>query len=186
MTSFLKYIESDDVDTELFIKKTIVVVGLVLISYALLRALDFLFSKFTDDEKKANKLVRLTRSLVVTLDFILILRIYFTSARAFTIMLGLLLAFIALAVKDLIIDVVAYLYISLRRPFSVGQVVEIEGVIGELVDIEFLQFNLLEMRELTDSKTHTGRYISMPTASSLTTQSSTITTPTPLSLSTHL
>ena len=114
------------------------------------------------DEAKVSKLVRILRTLVIAANFILFLAIYFPDIRELGVVISLIIAIIALAAKDLIIDIVAYFYILARKPFSIGQVIEVNGIIGELIDLDFLQFNLLEMGDLTTAKSHTGRYVSVP------------------------
>lgn len=104
-----------------------------------------LIRKIIKDEARVSKIMRLLRSIVICLNFILFLIIYFPDIRALGVVISLIIAIIALAAKDLIIDIVAYFYILARKPFNIGQVIEVNGVIGELIDIDFLQFNLLEM-----------------------------------------
>ena len=76
-----------------------------------------------------------------------------------------MLAFIVFATKDIILDVVAYIYIMIRGPFTINNVIGIKDYCGEIVDIDFLQFNLAEMGDLTKNKAHTGSYISIPNRS---------------------
>ena len=162
MKDFMVYISSDEVDTALLLKKTLLVVTIITISILLSRLTQWLVRKWTDEEIRTARYIRVIRTLLILINVILILKIYFSQGRAFSIMVALVLAFFALAVKDLIVDIVAYFYIMIRKPFSIGQVIEINHVIGELVDIDFLQFNLSEMGDLTTAMTHTGRYISIP------------------------
>lgn len=121
-----------------------------------------LLRKMIKDEARVSKIMRLIRSTVIFLNFVFFLIIYFPDIRALGVIISLIIAIIALAAKDLIIDIVAYFYILARKPFNIGHVIEVNEIIGELIDIDFLQFNLLEMGNLTTAKTHTGRYVSVP------------------------
>lgn len=118
--------------------------------------------KIMKNEARVSKIMRLLRVVVTGGNFVLFLIIYFPDIRALGVVISLILAIVALAAKDLIIDIVAYFYILVRKPFNIGHVIEVNGIIGELIDLDFLQFNLLEMGDLTTSMTHTGRYVSVP------------------------
>lgn len=127
-----------------------------------MQALGYILRKTFKNEARASKTLRLTRGIVLLLNFILFLAIFFPDVRAIIVVISIIIAIIALAAKDLIIDIVAYIYILTRKPFNIGQVIEVNGILGELIDIDFLQFNLLEMGDLTKAKSHTGRYVSVP------------------------
>lgn len=162
MDQFFSYIQSDHVDTSLLIKKALIFLGILLASYFIMQALGYFLRKIFKNEARASKVLRLTRTVVLLLNFILFLLIFFPDVRAIIVVVSILIAIIALATKDLIIDIVAYIYIITRKPFDIGQVIEVNEITGELIDIDFLQFNLLEMGDLTKAITHTGRYISLP------------------------
>lgn len=114
------------------------------------------------DDAKVSRLLRILRSMIIAANFILFLAIYFSDIRVLGVVISLIIAIVALAAKDLIIDIVAYFYILARNPFIIGQVIEVNKIVGELIDLDFLQFNLLEIEDLTTSKTHKGRYVSVP------------------------
>ena len=131
MDKFIRYLERDNVDAEMILKKSLILLVIIYASYILMQIIGKFFRKIMKDEAKVSKLMRVLRVVVI-------------------------------AAKDLIIDIVAYFYILARKPFSMGQVIEVNGIVGELIDLDFLQFNLLEMGDLTTTKTHTGRYVSVP------------------------
>lgn len=149
---FIRYLERDNVDAEMVLKKSLLLLIIICISYLLMHILGKLIRKIIKDEARVSKIMRLLRSIVICLNFILFLIIYFPDIRALGVVISLIIAIIALAAKDLIIDIVAYFYILARKSFNIGHVIEVNGVIGELIDIDFLQFNLLEMWDLTTAK----------------------------------
>ena len=162
MDKFIRYLERDNVDAEMVLKKSLILLIIIYVSYLLMQVLGKLFRKLIKDEARVSKIMRLLRTFVICLNSILFLMIYFPDIRALGVVISLIIAIIALAAKDLIIDIVAYFYILARKPFNIGHVVEVNGIIGELIDLDFLQFTLLEMGDLTTAKTHTGRYVSVP------------------------
>lgn len=162
MDKFIRYLERDNVDAEMVLKKSLILLVIIYTSYILMQIIGKFFRKIMKDEAKVSKLMRVLRVVVIAANFILFLLIYFPDIRALGVVVSLIIAIVALAAKDLIIDIVAYFYILARKPFSMGQVIEVNGIVGELIDLDFLQFNLLEMGDLTTTKTHTGRYVSVP------------------------
>ena len=76
--------------------------------------------------------------------------------------LGLLTAGIAIALKDPIVNVVAWLFILIRQPFKVGDRIQIGNQAGDVIDIRIFQFSLIEIGNWVDADQSTGRVIHMP------------------------
>jgi len=75
--------------------------------------------------------------------------------------LGLVSAGLAVALKDPIVNVVGWLYLLWRQPFKVGQRIEIEGIIGDVINIGIAEFSILEISGVTGGQS-TGRIIHIP------------------------
>ncbi len=80
----------------------------------------------------------------------------------FTTYLGLVSAGVAIALADLLKNMAGWLFILTRRPFRVSDRVEIEGVIGDVVDIRLFRFTLMEVGNWVDAEQATGRLIHVP------------------------
>ena len=165
MQNIIELINSDYVDNHIMMQKAIISIICLIISFLALKLIKKLSERFIDDDRKTNKVKRTSRLIISILCLVFIINLWFSHTKFFGIFVALVLAFIALATKDIILDVVAYIYIMIRAPFTINNVIEIEEYCGEVVDIDFLQFNLAEMGDLTKNKTHTGRYISIPNRS---------------------
>jgi small-conductance mechanosensitive channel len=76
--------------------------------------------------------------------------------------LGLLTAGIAIALKDPIVNVVAWLFIVIRKPFKVGDRIQIGNQAGDVIDIRIFQFSLIEIGNWVDADQSTGRVIHIP------------------------
>jgi len=76
--------------------------------------------------------------------------------------LGLVGAGLAIALQDPIVDIFAWLFITIRRPFSVGDRVEIGGTAGDVIDIGVMTFTLLEIGNWVDADQSTGRVVQIP------------------------
>ena len=85
-----------------------------------------------------------------------------TSSRDFATYFGLLSAGLAIALQDLIVNFIGWIFLLVRRPFEVGNRIEIGEHAGDVVDIHFFQFSLLEIGGWVDAEQSTGRILHIP------------------------
>jgi small-conductance mechanosensitive channel len=76
--------------------------------------------------------------------------------------LGLLSAGIAIALADVLKNMAGWGYILSRRPFRVGDRIEVDGTKGDVVDIRLFRFSLMEVGNWVDADQSTGRLIHVP------------------------
>ena len=91
-----------------------------------------------------------------------LLSIWFGSGHSLATYLGLLSAGLAIALQDLIANFAAWAYIFYKKPFDVGDRIEINGHRGDVVDIHFLEFTILEIGNWVQADQSTGRFIYIP------------------------
>ncbi|RLC49523.1 MAG: mechanosensitive ion channel family protein, partial [Candidatus Cloacimonadota bacterium] len=89
-------------------------------------------------------------------------RIWFVAVQSLATFMGLLSAGVAIALKDLILNLAGWFYIIARRPFEVGDRIQIGADSGDVIDLGLLEFSLLEIRNWVDSDQSTGRIINVP------------------------
>ncbi len=82
--------------------------------------------------------------------------------------LGLVSAGVAIALKDLLVDIAGWLILITKPPFEVGDRIQIGDHSGDVVDVSVLHFHLLEIGNWVDSDQSTGRLIQVPNAKILT------------------
>lgn len=76
--------------------------------------------------------------------------------------LGLAGAGLAIAMHDTIANLTGWLFILWRRPFKVGDRVQIEKTTGDVIDIRLFQFSLIEVGNWVDADQSSGRIIHVP------------------------
>jgi len=81
---------------------------------------------------------------------------------SFGTFLGLMTAGVAIALKDPIVNMVAWLFILIRQPFKVGDRIQIGEIAGDVIDIRLFQFSLNEIGNWVDADQSTGRIIHIP------------------------
>jgi len=99
-------------------------------------------------------------SLVIGL--IALAQIWLVAGRSVATYLGLLSAGLAIALKDPIGNIFGWLFIVMRRPFEVGDRIEINGVAGDVIDVRYFQFSMVEIGNWVEADQSTGRIIHVP------------------------
>ncbi len=85
-----------------------------------------------------------------------------TGIRDFGAFLGLITAGLAIALQDLLANLAGWVFILIRRPYVVGDRIEIAGRRGDVIDIRLFQTFLMECGEWIDADQSTGRVIMVP------------------------
>jgi len=106
-----------------------------------------------------RKIVNYTISIVI---IIIVGSLWITDFKQLGTFFGLLSAGIAIALKDLIINIAGWVFILTRRPFTIGDRIQLGNNSGDVIDIRFFQFTLLEIGNWVDSDQSTGRIIHIP------------------------
>lgn len=76
--------------------------------------------------------------------------------------LGLLSAGVAIALKDLLINISGWIFIIVKKPFIVGDRIQINNTSGDVIDIRAFQFTILEIGNWIKADQSTGRVIHIP------------------------
>ena len=82
--------------------------------------------------------------------------------------LGLLSAGLTIALRDLVADLAGWVFLMVKRPFALGDRIQIGDHAGDVVDIRVFQFTLMEIGNWVDADQSTGRVIHVPNGRVLT------------------
>jgi small-conductance mechanosensitive channel len=135
-----------------------ILVVLGLIRFAILK----IVWRFTEDPKSRYTWKRTVSFSVGFLTVILIASVWVTAIRQFGAFLGLLTAGLAIALKDLLTNIAGWIFILARKPFVLGDRVQIGDHAGDVIDLRLFQFTLLEIGNWVDADQSTGRIIHIP------------------------
>jgi small-conductance mechanosensitive channel len=130
--------------------------------WLLRRLLVFLIQRLYHDISARYQARKVSGYIVAVLGTLLIGRIWFDGFETFTTFLGLVSAGVVIAMKDMLIDFAGWMFIVWRKPFQVGDRIEIGGIAGDVIDIRLFQFTLLEIGNWVDADQSTGRVIHVP------------------------
>lgn len=138
---------------------TVVTIALVLLGRHTARRLVARNVEDTDAAYRANKIINYvaTAIFIITVAFI-----WFDAFSSLPTYLGLLSAGIAIALADVLKNMVGWVYILSRKPFQVGDRIEVEGYKGDVVDVRLFRFSLMEIDGWVDAEQSTGRLVHVP------------------------
>lgn len=152
------FIESSPGITYQLILSMVVIFALWLIRFIAVR----IINKRLPETKVQYKWRKNLTYIVVFLGFLIVGRIWFEGLQSVATFLGLLSAGLAIALKDPITDFAGWLFILWRRPFDVGDRIELADVKGDVIDIRIFKFTVLEIGNWVHADQSTGRVIHVP------------------------
>ncbi len=123
------------------------------------RLVDHFFVRLAVERTRLHTLRGVIRFAVQALGLSLILLIVFGVPNQMSTILGLAGAGLTVACKDFIMGFIGWFLLMGRNGIRVGDWVEIDGVVGEVVEIGLLRTVLLETGNWTDSGHPTGRKV---------------------------
>jgi small-conductance mechanosensitive channel len=98
------------------------------------------------------------------LGVLIVAQIWLEAVSSVGTFLGLLSAGVAIALKDLVADLAGWLFIMWRRPFDLGDRIQLGEHAGDVVDIRIFAFTVLEIGGWVGADQSTGRMIHIPNA----------------------
>lgn len=98
--------------------------------------------------------------------FIIVLSVsYFTgNIRDFTLAIGLFTAGITITLQELILSLAGSIYIFLVKVYKPGDRIEINGIKGDVIDIDSIYTTMMEIGEWVSSDNYSGRIVKLSNA----------------------
>jgi len=136
---------------------------LILISLSLVRTLTMrAVLRRTSDVRSIYTWRKAVTNTTVLLAVLAIARVWFVGLADLTTYFGLLSAGLAIALRDLFVNLAGWLFITWRKPFIVGDRIQIGNHAGDVIDIRIFQFTLMEIGNWVGSDQPTGRLLHIP------------------------
>ncbi len=162
MNNLLSIIINDIIQNHSLIIKIIISILLILLSWLTKRIILSAIMRRTEDVYRRYSA---RKSINNTISFITVFSLFwlwFAGIRSMATYLGLLSAGIAIALKDFIINLAGWFFIIWRKPFDVGDRIEIGDKKGDIIDIRIFEFSMLEVGSRIDAEQSTGRVLHIP------------------------
>lgn len=100
--------------------------------------------------------------LINLLMLLFILFVWLQNISSITIILSAIGAGLALALQEVLLSMAGWFLILIRKPFEVGDRIELGGIKGDVIDIRLFQTSLLEIGNWVDADQSTGRIANIP------------------------
>ncbi len=143
-------------------EKIVISVAILTFLYALRYLLLRIVWKNTEDVKTRYLGKRVISYIIPVTALILIGTLWIHAFRYLGAFLGLLSAGIAIALKDLLANMAGWLFILFRKPFVIGDRIQIGPHQGDVIDLRLYQFSILEIGNWVNADQSTGRIIHIP------------------------
>jgi small-conductance mechanosensitive channel len=116
----------------------------------------------THDPRLRYRWRKLSAYAAVFVGLLALIRIWLGGVAGFATYLGLLSAGVAIALKDPLVNLAGWAFILWRRPFDVGDRIQVGDTAGDVIDLRIFQFTLVEIGNWVHADQSTGRIIHVP------------------------
>jgi small-conductance mechanosensitive channel len=140
-------------------RSLLLVVLIVLLAYESGLMIDRLFGDVTHERKRLQTLRVVVRFAIQTIGALLIIFVLLGIPAQMPTILGLAGAGLTVVLKDFIVAFFGWFVLMGRNGIHVGDWVEINGVVGEVAEINLMRTILLETGNWTDAGHPTGRKV---------------------------
>lgn len=156
MTEFIETMKN------LMIFKIVISIILILFSWILLSFIMGYVHKKTEDIHRYYKIKKILKYINFTFIFIILIGIWSDKTTSISTYMGLLTAGIAIALKDIILNIAAWLFIIWKKSFEIGDRVSLGDITGDVIDLGIFQFSVMEVGNWINGEQSTGRIIHIP------------------------
>lgn len=160
LEQFTKIINLNDKQISIIIETILIFIIFKILS----KILEIINNKFNKDDRKKyklNKKIHLFINIMIIMSFIIIWQDYF---KNFLTLISFVSAALTFALRDIILNFFCGIYIKLNKPFCVEDRIEINGNIGDVININYLSFEMLEVKEEDKGEQSTGIIIQVPSS----------------------
>ncbi|MDX1662934.1 MAG: mechanosensitive ion channel family protein [Candidatus Promineifilaceae bacterium] len=135
---------------------------LVLVLLAVRVVLRHLVNRRVEDPHRLYRWRKVSEYATLVVLVVGVALIWLVGAGSAATYLGLLSAGLAIALQDPIANLVGWLFIVWRRPFEVGDRIQIGEQAGDVVDTDLFLFTLVEIGNWVEADQSTGRVVHVP------------------------
>ncbi|MBC5992035.1 mechanosensitive ion channel family protein [Pontibacter cellulosilyticus] len=114
------------------------------------------------DLRKRYKWRKFTNYTITIIGIILLVNIWLGGLRSVATFLGLLSAGLVLALREPVLNMAAWVFIIWKRPFRVGDRIQVGEYAGDVIDQRLFQFTINEIDGWVDADQATGRIVHIP------------------------
>jgi small-conductance mechanosensitive channel len=146
-------------------EKVFLSLAIILSFWILKKVVSFFIGKKLKSKKSLYHIQRMTDYFFWSLKIIFVGKLWFEGIGSLSTFFGLATAGVAVSFRDPLLNFIGWFSIMWKHPFSVGDRIEIQGIKGDVVDINTFEFTLMEVGEWIGGDQRTGRVVYIPNSS---------------------
>lgn len=114
------------------------------------------------DVKERYSLRKALSAVLTLLVFAVILGVWFTETTSLIVAYGIISAGIAIALQDVLKNAAGGFIIFFSTPFRAGDRIQVNDIVGDVLDINIFSTAIMETREWVDGDQFSGRILQVP------------------------
>jgi len=161
MSDYLEWLSSTVLDLNV-LQPIIITIIIIIVIWQLSRLLVRIVIQRLDDVMMRYQFQKISGYVAMAAVIILLSPLWIGGFKNAATYFGLLSAGLAIALQELIIGFAGWIFILWRRPFKMGDRIQVGDIAGDVVDLRIFQFSLIEIGNWVDADQSTGRIINVP------------------------
>ncbi|MBU1245565.1 MAG: mechanosensitive ion channel domain-containing protein [Nanoarchaeota archaeon] len=149
------------INSDIQLKLLISIVSIIVLWIIRIFILKGVFKK-TEDVKLRYQWRKSIGYILFFIGVLILISVWFEGFGSAATFFGLVSAGIAIALKDPIVNLVGWIHIISRKPFEVGDRIQVGNCSGDVIDISAFDTSVLEIGNWVEADQSTGRIIHIP------------------------
>lgn len=145
-----------------YIKLTIISIEILIAIYFIKIITKKIYSKSNVSGKKKFTYNRSIQMILNIISFILILLVWSEKLKNIITLISFISAGLTIAIREIIFNFFAGIYIKFSKPFELEDRIEIDGIRGDVIKINALGFEVLDVQEKEKGEQSTGKITHIP------------------------
>jgi small-conductance mechanosensitive channel len=146
----------------LTVDKIVWTIAIGLLFLMLRRAVVHVLSRRLEDTARRYIAVKTVNYLLGIMAVLALLRIWLGGVTGLAASIGIISAGIAIALHAPLTNFAGWIFLTVRRPFTVGDRIQIGEHAGDVIDLRLFAFSLVEIGNWVDADQSTGRILHIP------------------------
>lgn len=162
ITEFSEYLSKiTAIDSE-YIKLTILTIIIFFVFGVIKSIIKKIYSNLPVNDKKKFFRNRKIRIILTAISFIFVFLLWGEKLSGLITIISFISAGLTIAIREIIFNFFAGIYININRPFEIEDRIEIDDVMGDVISKHALGFEILEIGKRVYGEQSTGRIIHIP------------------------
>ena len=149
------------IDSE-YIRLAILTILIFFLFFVIKSIIKKIYSNLPVNDKKKFFRNRKIRIILTAISFILVFLLWGEKISGIITFISFISAGLTIAIREIIFNFFAGMYMNIKKPFEIEDRVEINGIKGDVIRMNPLSFEVLEIGERVYGEQSTGRIVHIP------------------------